>query len=80
MLIAVVIVVCIVLAVLAFLVPRLSRHPERGVSKVLGGGSRAAGKAPGPAGRLLRKPFSSSQKATSKSASKGRAGRSKLPF
>lgn len=80
MLIAGIVVVCIILAVLAFLVPRLSRHPERGVSKALGGGSRAAGKAPGPAGRWLRKPFSHSQRATSKSASKGRQGRSKLPF
>lgn len=80
MLIAGIVVVCIVLAVLAFLAPRLSRHPQRGVSKVLGGGSRAAGAAPGPIGRLLQKPFHTSQKATSKSASKGREGRSKLPL
>lgn len=80
MLIAGIVVVCVVLAVLAFLAPRLSKHPQRGVSKLLGGGSRAAGTAPGPVGRILRKPFSSSQKATSKSASKGREGRSKLPL
>ena len=80
MLIAGIIVVCVILLVLAFLAPRLSRHPERGVSKTLGAGGSAAGKAPGPLGRWLRKPFGTSQRATSKSASKGREGRSKLPF
>ena len=33
MLIAAIVVVCIVLLVLAFLAPRLSQHPQRGVSK-----------------------------------------------
>ncbi|MGR8009187.1 DUF6411 family protein [Streptomyces hypolithicus] len=72
--------VCAVLLVLAFLVPRLSRHPERGTQKSLGAGSRAAGKAPGPLGRLFSKPFRSSSKAVSRSGSAGRRGRGKMPF
>ena len=80
MLIAGIIVVCVILLVLAFLLPRLSRHPQKGVDKTLGVGQRAGGKAPGPVGRLLQKPFSSSRKATNKSASKGREGRGKMPF
>ena len=80
MLIAGVIVFCIVLLVLAFLLPRLSRHPERGGQKILGFGSRGAGKAPGPLGRLLQKPFHSSQKAVSKSGRAGRKGRRKMPL
>jgi hypothetical protein len=71
---------CVLLLILAFLAPRLSRHPERGGQKVLGTGGRAAGKAPGPLGRWLRKPFSTSQKAVSKSGSTGRRGRSKMPL
>jgi len=80
LLIAGIIVVCIILLVLAFLVPRLSHGPQRGVDKTLGVGQQAGGKAPGPVGRLLQKPFSSSRKATNKSASKGREGRGKMPF
>ncbi len=80
MTIAAVIVFCIVLLILAFLAPRLSRHPERGGQKVLGLGSRGAGKAPGPLGRWLRKPFQTSQKAVSKSGSAGRRGRGKMPI
>ena len=72
--------VCVVLLVLGFLLPRLSRGPERGVNKSLSVGQRAGSKAPGPLGRLLQKPFSSSKKATSKSASLGRRGRGKLPL
>ena len=71
--------VCVVLLVLAFLVPRLSRGPQRGVDKSLSAGQRAGGKAPGPLGRLFQKPFSSSRKATNKSAAAGRRGRGKLP-
>ena len=71
---------CVLLLILAFLAPRLSRHPERGGQKVLGAGGRSAGKAPGPLGRLLRKPFQTSQKAVSKSGSAGRRGRSKMPL
>lgn len=80
MLIAAIAAICVILLILGFLVPRLSRHPERGVSKSLGAGGNAAGKAPGPLGRWLRKPFGHSQRATTKGASKGREGRSKLPF
>ena len=79
MLIAGIVVVCIVLLVLAFLAPRLSRHPERGVKKTLGAGAKGAGKLPGPLGRWARKPFDSSSKATGKSASAGRKGRDKMP-
>ena len=79
MLIAGIVVVCIILLVLAFLAPRLSRHPERGVQKTLGVGGKGAGKLPGPLGKWARKPFSSSSKATSKSASAGRKGRDKMP-
>ena len=80
MTIAIIVVVCIVLAILAFLLPRLSRHPQRGVDKTLGAGQRAGGSAPGPLGRLFQKPFSRSRKATNKSASKGREARDKLPL
>jgi Family of unknown function (DUF6411) len=75
-----VIVLCILLLILGFLFPRLSRHPEHGSERVAGTGGRVAGKAPGPFGRWLRKPFSTSQRAMSKSASTGRRGRGKLPF
>lgn len=79
MLIAGIVVVCIVLLVLAFLVPRLSRGPEKGVHKTLGTGGRAAGKLPGPLGRLGQKSFSKSSKAAGKSAGAGRKGRGKMP-
>ena len=72
--------VCVVLLVLAFLLPRLSHGPQRGVDKSLGAGQRAGSKAPGFLGRLFQKPFSSSRKATNKSASVGRRGRDKLPL
>lgn len=79
MTILVIVGVCIVLLVLAFLFPRLSRHPQRGVDKTLGAGQRAGAKAPSKLGRWLQKPFSASRKATNKSAAAGRRGRSKLP-
>jgi len=72
--------ICVVLLVLAFLLPRLSHGPQRGVDKSLGVGQRAGSKAPGPLGRLFQKPFSSSRKATNKSASLGRRGRDKAPL
>jgi hypothetical protein len=80
MLIAAIVVVCIVLLVLGFLVPRLSTRPQRGVDATLSTGGRAAGKAPSPLGRWLRKPFSTSQRAADKSASAGRRGRGKMPL
>ncbi len=79
MTIAIIIVVCIVLAILAFLLPRLSRHPQKGVDKTLGAGQSAASSAPGKLGHWLQKPFQSSRRATNKSAGKGREARSKLP-
>lgn len=80
MTIAIIAAVCVVLLLLAFLVPKLSRGPQRGVDRSLGVGQRAGGKAPGPLGRLFQKPFSSSRKATNRSASAGRKGRGKLPM
>jgi hypothetical protein len=74
-----VIAICIVLLILAFLAPRLSTKPQRGVNKTFGTGGRVAGKAPGPFGRWLRKPFDTSNKAANKSASAGRKGRGKMP-
>ena len=79
MVIGVVVGVCVLLLVAAFLFPRLSRHPERGAQKAVGAGGRGAGKAPGRLGRWLRKPFSQSQRAMGKSARAGRRGRGKLP-
>lgn len=80
MIIGAVIAICIVLLIVAFLAPRLSSGPQRGVNKGLGLGSRGAGKAPGPLGRWLSKPFRTSQKAANRSASTGRRGRSKMPL
>ena len=80
MLIAGIIAVCILLLVLGFLLPRLSRGPQRGVDATLGVGQRAGGKAPGPLGKLFSKSFGTSRKATNKSAGAGRKGRGKLPL
>jgi hypothetical protein len=80
MTIGIIIAVCIVLLVLAFLLPRLSRHPQRGVDKTLGIGQSAGGKAPGIIGRLFSKSFGTSRKATNKSANTGRKARGKLPL
>ncbi len=80
MLIAGIVAVCVLLLVLGFLVPRLSRGPQRGVDATLGAGQHAGGKAPGPLGKLFSKSFGSSRKATNKSAGAGRKGRGKLPL
>ena len=80
MTIGIIIAVCVILLVLGFLVPRLSRGPQRGVDRTLGVGQRAGGKAPGPIGRLLSKSVGSSRKATNKSAEGGRRARGKLPL
>jgi hypothetical protein len=42
MVIGAIIVFCILLLILAFLFPRLSRYPERGGQKVVGTGGRPA--------------------------------------
>jgi hypothetical protein len=80
MTIAIVIAFCILLLILAFLFPRLSRHPERGGRKVAGAPTKATGRAPGRLGEWLSKPFRTSQRAITKSGSTGRKGRGKLPF
>ncbi|MFI6083314.1 DUF6411 family protein [Streptomyces sp. NPDC051217] len=80
MMIVGIVAVCAVLLVLAFLLPRLSRHPQRGAQRTLGAGGQATGKAPGALGRLLRKPFSSSSRAVGRSGSAGRRTRGRLPF
>jgi hypothetical protein len=78
MIIGAVIVFCVLLLVLAFLFPRLSRYPERGGERAAGTGARGASKAPGKLGQWLPKPFNKSSRAMSKSASAGRRGRSKI--
>ena len=80
MIIAGVIVLCIVLALLAFLAPRLSRHPQHGASRAFGMGGQGAAKAPGKLGKWFSKPFRTSQKAVNRSAEGGRRGRGKLPL
>jgi hypothetical protein len=80
MTIALVVAFCVLLLVLAFLFPRLSRHPERGGRKVAGAPTRATSRAPGKLGHWLSKPFRTSQRAITKSGSTGRKGRGKLPF
>ncbi|NJQ01695.1 DUF6411 family protein [Streptomyces zingiberis] len=72
--------VCVVLAVLAFVLPQVSRHPERGTQRSLGAGTRVTGKAPGPLGRLFSKPFRSSSRAVGRSGSAGRRARGRMPF
>ena len=80
MTIVLVAVFCVVLLILAFLVPRLSHRPERGGSKLAGAPTKATSKAPGRLGRWLSKPFHTSQRAIHKSGSTGRKGRGKMPF
>ena len=80
MTIAIIVAVCIILLVLAFLLPRLSIWPQRGVDRTLGVGQRAGGKEPGPIGKLFSKSFGTSRKATNKSASTGRKARGKMPL
>jgi len=75
-----VVAICVILLILGFLAPRLSTKPQRGVNKTFATGGNVAGKAPGKAGKWLRKPFDTSNKAANKSASAGRKGRSKMPM
>ena len=79
MLIAAIIVFCVILLVLAFLAPRLSRHFQKAGDKPLELGQRAGGSAPGKLGEWLQKPFGKSRKAVSKSGEAGRKGRTKTP-
>ena len=71
---------CVLLLILAFLIPRLSHGPERGGSKLAGAPTKLTDKAPGKLGKFLSRPFRSSQKAIHKSGSSGRKGRDKMPF
>jgi Family of unknown function (DUF6411) len=71
---------CVLLLILAFLLPRLSRGPERAGRTAAGAPTKATSKAPGKLGTWLSKPFRSSQRAITKSGSTGRKGRSKMPF
>jgi hypothetical protein len=80
MVIGVVVAICILLAILGFLVPRLSNHARRGSDKGFSMGQRAGSKAPGPIGRLLSKSFGKSRQAADKSHSAGKTARQKLPF
>jgi hypothetical protein len=76
--IAIIVGICILLAVLGLLLPRVSRTAQHGVDRSLDVGQRGAGKAPGAAGRWLQKPFSSSRRAADRSAAAGRRGHFKL--
>ncbi len=79
MLIGAIIALCVILAILGFLLPRLSDHARRGTDKGFSLGRRVGSQAPGPIGRLLSKSLSKSQRAADKSHSAGKRGRSKLP-
>jgi len=80
MLIAAVIVFCVVLVVLGFLAPRLSRYFQRAGDKPFQLGEREGAQAPGRLGRWLQGAFSKPRKAIRKSGSEGRQGRAKAPF
>jgi len=80
MLIGVVIGICVVLAILGFLLPSLSNRARRGSDRGFSLGQRAGSKAPGPLGRLLGKSFGKSRNAADKSHSAGQRARSKLPL
>ena len=77
MLIGAIIAFCLVLLVLAFLAPRLSRYFQEAGEKPMELGERAGGKAPGKLGKWLRKPFAKGDRAIEKSGAKGREGRAK---
>ena len=80
MIVAGVIVYCVLILVLAFLLPRLSRPVQSAGDRTLGAGQRAGGAAPGFLGRLFSKGFGTGRRAVNKSGSAGRRGRSKMPL
>ena len=80
MILGAIIAFCLLILVLAFLLPRASWWPQRGGQRFMSLGGRGAGKAPGKAGKWARKPFDTSNRAIGKSGSAGRRGRSKMPF
>jgi hypothetical protein len=79
MTIAAAVALCVVMLIISFVAPSLSRHPQRGMNKVIGYPRFLVSKLPGPLGRWAAKPFDSTQKYANKSAEKGREGRAKLP-
>ena len=70
---------CVLILILAFLLPRLSRPVQSAGDRTLGTFQRAGGTAPGPLGRLFSKSFGKSRQAVAKSGSAGRRGRGKMP-
>jgi hypothetical protein len=70
--IAIIVILCVVLFLLALALPLMSRGPQRGVGRGLGAGARTGRKAPGKLGWLLSKPFASGRNATDKSGGAGR--------
>jgi hypothetical protein len=79
MVVAGVVAFCLLVLVLAFLLPRLSRPVQNAGDRTLGVGQRAGSKAPGIFGRLFSQPFGTGRKAVRKSGSAGRRGRGKMP-
>jgi hypothetical protein len=79
MVIAGVLAFCVLIFVLAFVAPRLSRGPQRAGQGAMGFGSRGASKAPGKLGRWLSKPFQSGSRAIGESGAAGRRERRKSP-
>lgn len=78
---AVTVVLCIVLFVFAFAAPRRSRGSEHQVEDALAHAEEGTDRrVPGRLGDWLRKPFSTSRKATEKTAEAGRKSREKAPF
>lgn len=72
MFILAVVAICIVLFVLALLMPELSRKPQQATDKSFDLGARTVSHAPGPLGRWLAKPFRTARRAADKSAAAGR--------
>ena len=79
MTVLVIVAICILLAILGFLLPRLSIWPQRGVDRTFTTGQRAGAKAPGRLGSWLQKPFAASRRAADRSAGAGRRARGKFP-
>ncbi len=79
MTIAAIVALCVVMLIISFVAPTLSRHPQRGMNKVIGYPRFLVGQLPGPIGRWAAKPFDSTQKYANKSAERGRHGRAKSP-
>lgn len=69
---------CVLLLILAFLAPRLSRYFQRAGDKPLQVGQRTSAKAPGKLGEWLQKPFSKSRKAVRKTGAEGREARAEV--